>query len=95
MTLIATERLVLERWSEGDRERFIALYEDPHVYSSLGTGERIARSLIEEEFDWMLDHWERHGFGWRSLIDRASGSWIGVAGLSVLGENPWRCRQET
>ena len=33
----------------------------------------------------MLAHWRERGFGWRSLLDRATGDWLGFIGLNVVG----------
>jgi len=85
---ISTERLVLEEWREDVREDWVALYADARVSQWLGTGEPIERDRSEAEFDWMIEHWREHGFGWRSVIEKASGRWMGAVGLSYLGDNP-------
>jgi RimJ/RimL family protein N-acetyltransferase len=33
----------------------------------------------------VLAHWRDHGFGWRSVLDRGSGQWLGFVGLNVVG----------
>ena len=83
-----TERLLLPRWDVGVKEDWVALYADPRVSSRLGTGAPIESKDSEAEFDWMLEHWDKHGFGWRSVIERSTGTWIGAVGLNHIGENP-------
>ena len=36
----------------------------------------------------MIDHWQKHGFGWRSVIDKKTGLWLGAVGLAYSEENP-------
>ena len=86
--VISTERLELRAWSEEVRNSWIALNSDARVYGRLGTGAPLGLDLIEKEFDWMLDHWERRGFGWRSVVDRSTGEWLGAVGLAEIGDNP-------
>lgn len=85
---IVTARLLLEPWHEDIRERWIELNADPLVARWLGTGEPIDRSLSEAEFDVMLEHWQEHGFGLRSVRDKETGEWLGVVGLAHVGVNP-------
>ena len=85
---VATERLLLERWHEGIRSRWVELNANPLVARWLGTGEPIERSISEAEFDVMLEHWREHGFGFRSVVEKNTGEWAGAVGLAHIGANP-------
>ena len=87
-TTISTSRLSLPPWHEGVREDWIALSADPRVTRWLGTGEPLDRTRSETEFEWMLEHWQKHGFGWRCVIEKKTGLWLGAVGLAYVSENP-------
>lgn len=75
-----TERLVLRRWEERDREPFAALNSDPQVM-------RFFRStMTPAESDQFLDRIERgfeqHGFGLWAVQLRSTGQLIGFTGLA-------------
>ncbi|HJR44565.1 MAG TPA: GNAT family N-acetyltransferase [Actinomycetota bacterium] len=88
VTTISTERLVLEPWHESVRPDWLELNADVRVSQWLGIGEPISREAAAAEFDWMIDHYRTHGFGWHSVIERETATWIGAVGLSYLGANP-------
>lgn len=39
----------------------------------------------DEVFDSALAHWRLLDFGWRSVLDKSSGDWLGFVGLNRLG----------
>jgi RimJ/RimL family protein N-acetyltransferase len=78
---LITERLILRRWREADREAFQAINADPRVMeffpavlSPRETDEAIVR--IEQ-------HFERHGFGLYAAELIEAKTFIGFVGLSV------------
>jgi ribosomal-protein-alanine N-acetyltransferase len=78
---IHTERLLLRRWSEEDREPFAAMNADPRVM------EYFPALLTREESDALVDRIEEHfaerGWGpWAAEL-RATGEFIGFIGLNV------------
>ncbi len=79
--MIETERLLLRRWRDSDREPFAALNADPLVM------EHFPAALSREESDALVDRieagFERNGFGLWAV--EASGAFIGFTGLSVPG----------
>lgn len=87
MTMLITRRLLLDAWDERWREEWIALAADARVTRWIGGGEAWDRSRSEAQFEWMLDHWRQHNFGWRSAIDKASGAWVGFIGLNYVTPN--------
>ena len=78
---IGTERLILRKWREGDREPFARMNCDPVVM------EHFPAVLSREESDALVDraeaHLERHGFGpWAAEL-RESREFIGYVGLVI------------
>jgi RimJ/RimL family protein N-acetyltransferase len=83
--VIETERLVLRRWIDADREPFIAIVTDPAVGEWLG-GARTQEQALSD-FDRMQSFWEEHGCGWLALVRASDGAVIGrVACRRVLPE---------
>lgn len=79
--VITTDRLILRRWREEDREPFARMNADPRVM------EFFPDLLSREESDALADriqaHFERHGFGMLAAELRDSGEFIGFIGLFV------------
>ena len=78
---IETERLVLRRWRDGDKDAFAALNSDPLVM------EHFPGVLTREESDRMIRHMELHfeefGYGLWAVDIRWADRLIGFCGLSV------------
>jgi len=77
-----TERLVMRRWRESDREPFAALNGDPETLAFFPA------TLSRAESDALVDRIEArfaaHGYGLWALEVRESGQFIGFTGLSPL-----------
>ena len=77
---LITERLLLRRWREEDREAFAAINADPVVM------EYFPSALSRERSDALLDAieagFDEHGFGLWALETREGGAMIGFTGLS-------------
>ena len=78
---IETERLLLRRWREADREPFARMNADPRVM------EYFPALLSPYESDRLIEHinahFERHGFGLWAAELRATGEFIGYVGLAI------------
>ncbi|MFG1944751.1 GNAT family N-acetyltransferase [Nonomuraea sp. NPDC048826] len=76
-----TERLIMRRWRESDREPFAALNADPQVM------EFFPASLTRAESDSLVDRIEQgfdeRGYGLWALEVRKTGEFIGFAGLAM------------
>jgi RimJ/RimL family protein N-acetyltransferase len=76
-----TERLILRRWREADREPFARMNRDPAVM------EYFQAPLSRQESDQMIDrieaHFAEHGYGLWAAELRQSGEFIGYSGLAV------------
>lgn len=79
--LMTTERLLLRRWQQSDRELFARLNADARVM------EFMPGILSEQESNLVADrieaHFQQHGFGLYAAELRCNGSFIGFVGLSV------------
>lgn len=51
----------------------------------IGAGEVWNAEKADEVFTRALEDWREHGFGWRSLLDKATDGWLGFAGLNYVG----------
>jgi RimJ/RimL family protein N-acetyltransferase len=80
--IIETERLLLEPCQQRHLAGFVRLAADECVMRYIGSGVLWSREESEERFAWHLDHWRRHGFGWRSATDRSSGALVGFVGIN-------------
>jgi RimJ/RimL family protein N-acetyltransferase len=83
--VLRTERLVLEPWDEARLEEFVALCADQDVMRFIGPGATWERARAEEAFARALERWREYGFGRRSLIEDASGAWLGFVEINPVG----------
>ena len=77
-----TERLLLRGWRERDVEPYARLCADPEVMRFIGNGSTLTREESVEQISRFSRHWEERGFGLWALEERASGTFIGFAGLA-------------
>ena len=59
--MIETERLLLRRWTEGDRERFARLNSDARVMEFLP--QRLPAPESDRLVERIQEHFRKHGFG--------------------------------
>ncbi len=82
--MIETERLILRRWEEGDREPWHAMGRDPAVMEFLGP------SLSAEEADAAMARQnailDAHGHGFWAVERREDGAFLGFCGLKPGAE---------
>ncbi len=75
--LLRTDRLLLRRWRDEDREPFAALNADPEVMA------HFTAPLSREESDALVDrfeaHFDEHGYGMWAV--EADGGFVGFTGL--------------
>lgn len=100
MTELRTARLLLRRWRAQDAAPMAAINSDPEVARYLNRP--ITEAALAAFHPFMVEHWERHGFGPWALESResgAEGTFLGFAGvaypeyLPALAERPeigWR-----
>ncbi len=82
MTDLHTDRLLLRRWRDSDLAPWAEMNADPEVRQHLGeplTRERSDASVARFEAEF-----ERRGYGWWAVEVRATGEFIGFAGLDEI-----------
>jgi [ribosomal protein S5]-alanine N-acetyltransferase len=75
---IRTARLLLRPLSSGDLEDFMRMHRNPRVMATLG-GVRTEEE-IQSFLGRLLADWDKHGFGWWSARDLATGRFAGRGG---------------
>lgn len=81
--VLETERLVLRRWRQEDREPFAALNGDPVVMELFPAP--LSRSESDAFMQRIEMHFERRGFGMWAVEVRETGALAGLTGLAVPG----------
>ncbi|MDA4845189.1 GNAT family N-acetyltransferase [Hoeflea poritis] len=80
---LQTDRLRLRRWRETDIAGFARLCADPQVMKYIGNGETRTADQSERAVRKFEAEWRREGYGLFAVELRASGAFIGFAGLST------------
>jgi ribosomal-protein-alanine N-acetyltransferase len=94
---LSTDRLSLRPFSLDDAPAYARIIHDREVMRHLGTGvlyrvKRLAANALgvlsdleaRREIRSIGRHWDRHGFGLWAVEEKATGSLLGTAGLTVL-----------
>ncbi|MGB8543144.1 MAG: GNAT family N-acetyltransferase [Candidatus Acidiferrales bacterium] len=79
--MIETERLLLRRWNEEDREPFYRVNADPRVMEFMP--ECMTRAESDLLFERINEHFRKRGFGLFAAELRENHSFIGFVGLAV------------
>ena len=82
---LRTERLLLRRWRESDLEPWAAMNADPEVREHLGGV--ITREQSDASVAAFTAEFDERGYGWWALEVRATGEFIGFAGLDDVEPN--------
>jgi RimJ/RimL family protein N-acetyltransferase len=80
---LRTERLLLRRWREEDREPFAAMNADMVVMEHFPS--LMTRAQSDGAIDRIEELFERDGFGLWALEERATGEFLGFTGLQRVG----------
>ncbi len=80
---LTTERLILRRWQERDKEAFARINADLRVMEFMPA--RLGRFESDRLIDRFERHFVAHGFGLYATELRGAGSLVGFIGLSVPG----------
>jgi RimJ/RimL family protein N-acetyltransferase len=78
---LTTERLTLRALTMADWEPYATMWEDPRVTAFIGGVPR-TRDISWPKFGQAAGMWKLTGYGNWAVIDRADGTFLGVAGLS-------------
>ncbi|GLY77595.1 N-acetyltransferase [Actinoallomurus iriomotensis] len=83
MRTLTTARLELRPWDARFEDDFLRLASDERVTRFIGDGRPWSRERVAERHREHLEHWARHGYGWRAI--HHDGDFAGVAALNRLG----------
>lgn len=87
--MIETERLLLRRWQDADRDAFAAMSADPEVMAHFPAP--LSRAESDLVFDRLCGRWRDEGICFGVVERRADGAFLGIAGLAhVLYDAPVR-----
>jgi RimJ/RimL family protein N-acetyltransferase len=82
--MIRTDRLIMRRWQESDREPFAALNSDPDTMRYFpSTLDRAASDQMIDKIEMLFD---QQGFGLWALEVAETGQFIGFTGLNPMPE---------
>ena len=81
---IETVRLILRPWHANDLEELEQLWADPAVRQGRDLPPERIRAIAESS----SRQWQCNGFGPWAALDKATGPWIGRAGLDELEDWP-------
>ncbi|MDX3094740.1 GNAT family N-acetyltransferase [Streptomyces sp. ME01-24h] len=84
MIELRTERLHLRRWRDRDLAPWAAMNADPLVREHLG--EPLTREQSDASVARFLAEFDERGYGWWAVEVRASGEFVGFAGLDRVDE---------
>ena len=79
---IRTDRLVMRRWRDADRDAYAALNADPEVMRYFPAP--LSRATSNASVDRIEELFDAHGFGLWALEVAATGEFIGFAGLNPM-----------
>lgn len=82
MIEIRTNRLLLRGWREPDLEPWAAMNADPEVREHLGP--LLTREQSDASVRMFVAEFEERGYGWWAVEERATGSFLGFAGLDLV-----------
>lgn len=81
---LTTTRMSLDPWTESDFRLLEELARTPAVMRYIGDGRIWTDARIADVGAHVVEHWRRHGFGWR--VARVDGEAVGLIALSFAGE---------
>ncbi|WP_066952152.1 GNAT family N-acetyltransferase [Streptomyces lushanensis] len=84
MAELHTDRLVLRRWQDSDLEPWAAMNADPEVREHLG--DLLTREQSDASVAQFQAEFDRRGYGWWAVQLRATGGFIGFAGLDQVDD---------
>ncbi|MFJ9615242.1 GNAT family N-acetyltransferase [Streptomyces noursei] len=84
MTELLTDRLTLRRWRAADLEPWAAMNADPEVREHLG--DVLTREQSDASVAQFQAEFDQRGYGWWAVEVRATGEFIGFAGLDQVDD---------
>ncbi|MFE3878272.1 GNAT family N-acetyltransferase [Kitasatospora sp. NPDC059146] len=84
MAELRTDRLILRRWEESDLEPWAAMNADLEVREHLG--DQLTREQSDASVARFQAEFDRRGYGWWAVEVRATGEFVGFAGLDQVDD---------
>lgn len=88
MPEIETLRLRLRPITPDDLPALARLWSSPDVMRYLPTGEARSVEETQVELNYMVKHWQEHGFGTWAITFKGASDFIGYCGIQYLHEEP-------
>ncbi len=79
---LETEWLLLRGWLDRDLEPYARICAEPEVMRFIGDGSTLTRKQSGEQISYFVRHWQERGFGLWAVEEKASGAFVGFAGLA-------------
>ncbi len=76
--------MTLDPWAEADFRLLEGLARTPAVMRYIGDGSTWSDARIADVGAHVVEHWRRHGFGWR--VARVDGGPVGLVALNFAGD---------
>lgn len=86
--VLATPRLVMRGFHEGDFDAYAAMLADPDVARHLSDGKPLSRRDAWRHLAMVIGHWVLRGFGPWAVEERETGDFVGRIGLLEPAEWP-------
>jgi RimJ/RimL family protein N-acetyltransferase len=86
---LETERLVLRPLSLDDLDDIARFVADPETMRYIGTGGARTREQARASLEWMVETFERQGFGHFAVERKEDGALVGRSGLNVWDPTDW------
>jgi RimJ/RimL family protein N-acetyltransferase len=86
---LETERLVLRPLSLDDLDDIARFVADPETMRYIGTGGARTREEARTSLQWMVETFERQGFGQLAVERKEDGALVGRSGLNVWDPADW------
>jgi ribosomal-protein-alanine N-acetyltransferase len=83
---IETDRLTLRPFHKADIDDLVVLNGDRETMKFISPP--LSREQVAGVIDWFLTEWQRLGFGWFAVFEKATGKFIGQCGLQCLEGKP-------
>ena len=85
--MIETERLILRRWLDRDREPYAAMSADPDVMDWLG-GNLMTRAQCDAQIDRLQSEFDLLGYGCLVVERKDDGAFLGFVALAAIRHEP-------
>jgi ribosomal-protein-alanine N-acetyltransferase len=86
---LETDRLLLRPFAEADVDAYTALLQTPEVRAALYVGDDVGREQAWLGFAQWLGQWELRGTGQWALEVKATGEFVGRAGMNFPERSGW------